>query len=322
MTKVRTNIRVAGELRELARAKQLQGSPWSATAYRNAATAVENHDVDVGTLGAPALRKIEGIGKTIAEAIITLASGRETEDLTRARDDVPASVFSMTRIPGVGEVRATKLYRRLGYLSFEEILEAAHSGDLDAEPRLRQAVLAADRLSGRIPWRVAHRTVRSVRERLRNATGASRIILRPAGSYRRRKPTVGDIDFLFATKYDRRRAKVIAAFHELGQTIQRGAYKNSVYLDIKGHGLVRTDLLCVDPGEMGAALLFFTGSDAHCRALRAHAKNQGLLLNESGLWRGKRCLSYGMDERGIYRLLGVTPEAPPRRTGKLRRRSR
>lgn len=312
-----TNQHVAALLRELARYRYIEGSTWGHNAYKRAAETVEQHPAPVARMDEDQLLALPKIGPKLASSIAELAQGQIPESLEEARDKWPPSIFSMTCIVGIGDKRAIKLYEQYGFTSFEAAHAAALAGEID-DARLTDAIVHAANMSGRIPWSVADKAVQTITARL---TLGKRLRLTAVGSYRRRAETVGDIDFLFTTRYPKRRERIVRRFIELGATIVAGEQKSSIYWQLDDGTYLRVDLLVINPAEYGAALLYFTGNAEHNIALRKRAIRKGMRLNEHGLWQDGE-LVVASTERAIYEALDITPTPPWYRDGQLRRQNR
>jgi len=313
MAQVASNEEVAAALRELARYRDLEGRGFSADAYTRGARFVAQLDNPVSQYSIDELCAASGIGEKLATSMHTLAEGVVPEALREAREKLPPSVFTMTRVVGIGAKTAVRIFREHGCASFESLLEAAEAGHLPE--KLARRVLASEHMSPRVSWATAHQIVREITTALSNGF---KYRLQSAGSYRRRRDTVGDIDILFTTRFPIRVRWVRDRFLGLGQVVVAGETKLSILYAVPGNGkLIRVDLLIVDPKAWGAALLYFTGSAEHNIALRKQAISRDMVLNEYGLWQGSERLS-SHSEREIYALLGLAWHPPHRRTDKLR----
>jgi len=313
------NQRVAELLREMAYAREVEGNAWSAKAYRHAAGIVNDLARPASEYTHKQLCAFDGIGRKLATLIRSMAEGHTPKELQQAQHDFPPSVLTLTRIVGVGEKRAIKLYRKYGYPSYDALLDAVEK-NLIPDKRLCDAVRASARLTGRVPWHTASRTVHALVEHL---SAGRKLRIQAVGSYRRRKDSVGDIDLLFTSRFPRRTRNVQRRFLAAGDSvISSGDYKSSIYYRIGDSKLIRVDLLVVDPSAWGAALCYFTGSAAHNIALRRRAIEFGLVLNEHGVWaydrNGDPIRVAGSTERSVYNALGVVPTPPVYRTGRLR----
>lgn len=258
------------------------------------------------------LRKYKGIGEGIAKKILEFKRTGTISKLEELKEEIPVELISLLQVPNLGPKRAKLVYDQLGIRTIEELQEAAESHKL-AElhglgPRAEQNILEGIRhlqtTSGRLPIHRAHRIKEEISSLLKERI--PRLILSPAGSLRRMKETIGDIDILAAS---RNAAPVMEAFCSLpvvDKVLLRGDTKSSI-LTVDG---LQVDLRVVLPEEYGAALQYFTGSKEHNVKVREIAKKAGKKINEYGVFRveDNRRLA-GADEEEVYRALGM--DCPP-----------
>lgn len=294
-------------------------------AYERAADAIAAARVDLSTLDAEALAALDGIGastaKKIAEHLETGTIGM-LEDLRAA---VPPGVVALTRVPGLGPKTARLIHDELGVASVEALREAIDAGRLrdlrglgrKTEENLRESLRrigAKD--TGRVPAADALGVAEEIVARLRALPEVLEVTY--AGSLRRMRETVGDIDVLVASTDP---APVMAAFRAsplVREVIAAGEKKTSV-ITVRD---LQADLRVVEPEAWGAALVYFTGSKAHNVRVRERAVRRDLLLNEYGLSRrvededgtvraGERLAS--RTEADVYAALGLAEVPPPLR---------
>ncbi len=283
-------------------------------AYRQAARAVMGLAEDVAAVAARGgLTDIPHVGKALAEKIAEfLATGtmRAYEELAAS---LPPGLATLMQVPEVGPKTALLLHEHLGVTTLDELEAAAAAGRVRALPRMgpktEEAILRGiamvRRQVARKPLGFALPVVEELVERLRAVRGVAQVS--SAGSVRRMKDTVGDLDILVTSRAPTR---VMSAFIEtpgVREVLARGPARSSVVLD---EGL-QADLRVVEPAAYGAALQYFTGSKEHNVALRERAVRAGLKLNEYGVWRagGARRVA-GRNEEDVYRALGL-PWIPP-----------
>jgi DNA polymerase (family 10) len=258
-----------------------------------------------------ALTDLPGIGADLAGKIADIAKTGGTELLYRLRRDLPGGLVSLLKLPGLGPKRVKLLYDKLGIASLPDLLSAARQGKLAGiagfGTKTSAAVLAAAQSQSARPARILRWHARPVVEDLiaylKKAPGIGAVSA--AGSYRRARETVGDIDIVAAAA---KGAPVIAHFvaHEdVGTVVAKGSTRATVLLQ---DGL-QVDLRVVPKKSYGAALVYFTGSKAHNIAIRRLAQQRGLKINEYGVFRGERQVA-GADEGSIYRVLDLA-EIPP-----------
>ena len=310
----RLNDEVGALLREYADLILLSGgNAFRARSYEKAARSVSGYPGDLARLGEVALRDIPGVGDSTADKITEyLATGRIAA-LEALRAKIPPGVREVTQIPGVGPKTAVLLYRKLGIKSVEELREAVGQGRLKGLPGLgdktveniRHGIDQLSRASGRTLLDTALDLAEDLVAEIGAVPGCKKCAY--AGSLRRLRETVGDIDIL-ATAADS--APLMAALlgrPEVAEVIGSGTTKTSIRTD-KG---LQVDLRVVPPADWGAALIYFTGSRAHNIKLRGRAVKQGLKLSEYGLFEvdsGKKLAS--RTEKEVYAALDL-PWIPP-----------
>ncbi|MFG3227952.1 helix-hairpin-helix domain-containing protein [Kitasatospora sp. NPDC048194] len=262
------------------------GDAFRARAYEKAARAVGGHPEDLAGLDVKGLQEIPGVGKSTAEKIAEyLATGR-IPALETMRAKIPAGVREMMAVPSVGPKRALSLYRDLGIASVDELAEAVRGDKLSglagfgerSGEKILHGIELMRQSGGRTLLDTAIELADQVVEALSAVPGCTRCAY--AGSLRRMRETVGDIDVL-ATAADS--APLMAALTRLpyvAEVIASGPTKTSVRTT-QG---VQVDLRVVPEEDWGAALVYFTGSKAHNIKLRTMAVRAGLKLSEYGLF--------------------------------------
>jgi len=321
------NREVARVLSELALLTELdEGSPqaFRVRAYENAARAVDGLATDVAALSERELVATKGIGKSTAQKIAEYLETGQIAKLERLRERFPPEYVELTRIPGLGPKRVALLHEELGIGSVADLRAAIDQQALrdlagfgpKSEEKLIQAIerLGLSGKERRTPIELALPVAREVVAALATVEGVEAIEY--AGSLRRFRETIGDVDILVAAADQ---APVMAGFLELpivDQVLGKGDTKSSVVT----HGGMQIDLRVVEPDQYGAALLYFTGSKAHNIRLRQLALDRDWTLNEyalSELETEKVVVSDA--ERGIYDALGLAFIEPPLRedTGEI-----
>ncbi|MEO5989412.1 MAG: DNA polymerase/3'-5' exonuclease PolX [Candidatus Eisenbacteria bacterium] len=303
------NAEIARALEGLATLLEIDGAnPFRVRAHREAARIVESHAEPMTRFAAEsgALEQLKGIGKDLAQKIRDLAATGDTAMLAELRARIPEEVAGFTELQGLGPKRVKTLFETLGIRDRSQLEAAAKAGKLrdlpgfgeKVEQNVLKALATASQWSGRIllagAWPLAH----ALAERVRAIPGVEQVEL--AGSFRRRKETVGDLDLL-VTGGDA--AAVMQAFTSHPSVVDvlgHGETKSSVRL---ANGL-QVDLRVVPAESYGAALVYFTGSKEHNIELRRIAQDKGLSLNEYGLTRGESTLA-ARTEAEVYGALGL-----------------
>jgi len=283
-------------------------------AYRRAGEAIADLPMPLADYRARnALEDIPGIGKTIADKIITLLDTGDLPLAARLRGQVPDGVLDLLRVPELGPAKAARLHKELGVASLADLRAAVEAGKVRAlkgfgaksEERLRAGLAGLEQGERRILMSQALHQAEALLDALRAAApGLARAAY--AGSLRRARPTVGDLDLLAAAADT---AAVTAAFTRLPQVagiIGAGDVKASVHL----HSGLRADLLVVAPERWGSALQHFTGSKDHNVHFRRIAQERGLKFSEQGFEREDGTLLTCPDEAAVYAALGL-PYIPP-----------
>jgi DNA polymerase (family 10) len=308
------NRQIAAIFARMADILDIQGeNPHRIMAYRRAAeniAALSRPLEEIWRAGE--LDSIPGIGKTLAEKIDELMRTGRLEAYEKLRAQVPDGVVEMLQVPDVGPRKAALFWKELGITSIAELEEAARAGKLRSLPgmgvRSEEKVLAGiealKRRSGRIPLGTAWELARALLEPLRELPGV--VQAAPAGSLRRMRETVGDLDLLVAAEDPE---PVMARFRSLPQVAEvllSGATKTS----IRTHDGYQADLRVLPPARWGTALQYFTGSQAHNIRLRGLAQDRGLSLSEYAIKREDGTEILCATEEEVYAALGL-PLIPP-----------
>ncbi|GAA1391356.1 DNA polymerase/3'-5' exonuclease PolX [Kitasatospora putterlickiae] len=292
------------------------GDAFRARAYEKAARAVGGHPGDIDGLDVKGLQQIPGVGRSTAEKIAEYLAGGRIEALEELRARIPAGVRAMMSVPGVGPKRALALYRDLGIASVDELAEAIRADRLSEVPGLGErsgekilhGIELMRRSGGRTLLDAATALAEQLVAALREAPGCTRCAY--AGSLRRMRETVGDIDVLATAEDSAPLMAALAGLPYVAEVIGTGPTKTSV----RTTDGVQVDLRVVPEEDWGAALVYFTGSKAHNIKLRTMAVRAGLKLSEYGLFEaegGEKIVSASEDE--VYAALGLPWIAPPLR---------
>jgi DNA polymerase (family 10) len=311
-----SNFELARTFNEIADMLEILGEVvYKAVAYRRVADAVERYPADVATLfrrGQPP--KLPGAGPALTAKLAELSETGSLEYHERLRAQVPAGVLEMLRIPGIGPRTVRLVHTELGIDSLAALRAAAEEGRLRGlkglSARTEQNILEAiARSERRTPTRLllhdADALVAGIIDRLRDAKGVSRI--EPAGSLRRRRNTIGDLDLLAAVDDHRAIIAALDGMPEVDHVVSAGTDKSSIVL----RDGPQVDLMVCPPKAWGTHLVHFTGSKEHNVALRGMALDRGLSLSEKGFKivdSGK--LLTAAEEEEVYARLDL-PWIPP-----------
>lgn len=314
------NADVVRTLERIADFLEIKGeNAYKVRAYRLAAVQVENLGEELSDILARegSLDSIEGFGPAISEKMTVLLQTGRSPYLEGLEAEIPATLLEITRLGGVGPRTAATLWKEAGITTLDDLEEACRSGRLAGLPRMGartvEKILAAceshrvDGAKQRRPRAQVVPLVDQLLHTLRSLPAAERVEV--AGSYRRRRDTVGDLDLLVATTRPHDVLVAFAALPQVERILARGDTKSSVVIE----GL-QIDCRAVAPESFGAAWQYFTGSQNHNIRLRGMALRLGLTLNEYGVFRvddGTRVT--GATEEEVYAALGLRWIPPEQR---------
>ncbi|WP_242342786.1 DNA polymerase/3'-5' exonuclease PolX [Anaeromyxobacter terrae] len=308
------NAEVARVLGEIADLLELTGgNAFKVRAYRRAAQVIDVHPGSISELCREGrVAELPGVGAHIAAKIGELVETGECREHARLSALVPPGVLDMLRLEGIGPKTVEAVWKTLGITDVAALEAACRSGRvLDAAhvgPTRARAILGAiERQRGRAGRMLLHRALgyaAPILERLRTVPGVRRAEV--AGSLRRRKETIGDLDLLVASDDA---APVVRAFTGLSgvtAVLAEGPTKASVRL----RAGIQADLRVLAPGSFGAALHYFTGSKSHNIAIRTRAMKRGLKISEYGVFDRQGRVIGGAAEEDVFRAVGL-PFIPP-----------
>ncbi|WP_031080681.1 DNA polymerase/3'-5' exonuclease PolX [Streptomyces sp. NRRL S-118] len=311
---VRANEEVQALLQEYADLISITGGDaFKARAYEKAARAVGGYHADVSTLDAGQLRDIPNVGRSIADKIVEYLASGHVSAIEERRDAIPAGVRELITIPTLGPKKAMVLHEELGVSSVDQLLDAIHHERLrdlkgfgeKTEENILHGIRLMQKAGDRILLDAAMDTAEQIVSELSAISGCERCAY--AGSLRRMRETIGDIDVLVAAE---RSAPFMDALGSLPYTagvIAHGAKKTSIRTT-KG---LQIDVRVLPPESWGAGMQYFTGSKAHNIRTREIAVRHRLKLSEYGLFdaeSGRRITSETEEE--IYARIGL-PWIPP-----------
>lgn len=315
------NEEVSRILFEIAEVLEMKGeNRFKIAAYRAAARAIEGLPIGLDEVykkgGLKALKGIPGVGEHIALKIEELIKTGKLEYYKKIRKGIPESTLKLMNIPGMGPKRIEKLKKVLGIKSISDLQRAAKKGKLakipgfgaELEKDILDAIGIAKLSKGKVPLKIAEREAKPIASKLKKLKEAENIVV--AGSVRRKKPMVRDLDILASS---RKPEKVIDAFTKIQgikKVLGKGKTKATIIL---GNGM-QADLRVLKPESWGAGLLYFTGSKNYNIMLRKIAIKKGYKLNEYGLFDKKTGkMIAGKTEQDVLKKLGVKWVPPEKR---------
>jgi DNA polymerase (family X) len=310
----RSNDRAAEALSELADLIAITGGdPFRVRSYEKASRAVAAYPMDVDQLDERELDAIPAVGSHIAAKIHRFVQSGHIDELDELRAQVPAGLRSLLSVPGLGPKRARQVYDELQVASVPDLLAALKSQRLrslrgwgeTSEARLAKAIHDYQQSGGRMQLGVALEVGEELVDGLQSGPGALQAAY--AGSLRRMRETIGDVDLLVASSDPEAVMDTFAGLEAIAEVPVRGPTRAAA-ITVTG---VHVDLRVIEPGVWGAALLYFTGSKGHNVHLRRIARREGLKLSEYGLTRvADGMVLAAASETEIYERLGMCYIAP------------
>ena len=283
-------------------------NPFKIRAYRNASRTIQGLGPELRDMLASGeeLTELPGIGKELASKIVEILETGTAQALEKLRQKVPAGVIEMLRIPNLGPKRVSALYHELKIESLPALRDAAEAGRVRGLPgfgarieqHIREALDVLAQRPARVSIAAAGLQVERLLAYLQQVPGVAEVAA--AGSFRRCRETVGDIDILVTAGAESPVMERFTTFEEARQVLARGETKSSLVL----HSGLQVDLRRVAPESFGAALQYFTGSQAHNIAVRGRGRLLGLKINEYGVFEGEKKIA-GDTEESVYRALGL-----------------
>jgi DNA polymerase (family 10) len=302
------NRQVARILYEIAELLDLEGVQFKPRAYRRAAQAVESCSIPIEELASEGrLSELPGVGEAIAKKIQEIVETGKLNYHEELKAKLPVDLFALTQVEGVGPKTAKRLYDELGVRTLDDLERAAREG------RIRNLKGLGEKTEEKILHGLAEARGVEKRELLGYALSLARDLcgrlsktglfdrVESAGSLRRGRETVGDLDILAISDNPGKAAQAFVSLDDMEEVLVHGPKKSSIRLT----GGLQVDLRIVPEESFGAALQYFTGSKAHNIALRKRAVARGYKLSEYGLFNKDGKSVAGETEKEIYRTLAL-----------------
>ena len=314
-----SNLELAKIFYEIAELLEMQDIAFKPRAYEKAARTLESLEKDVKEIyqegGLKDLEVLPGIGKSIALKIEEFIKTGRVKDYERLKKKCPVDIEALTAIEGLGAKKIKVLYQKLKIRNLKDLEKAAKAGQIrklagfgeKSEKNILQGLAFVKKTKGRFLLGFILPTVKEIIKDLESFKEVQRIS--PAGSIRRMKETVGDIDILVTSIQPEKVMEFFVKRPDVVKIWAKGPTRSSVRLK---QGL-DCDLRVIKKESFGAALQYFTGSKDHNIAVRRLAQEKGLKLNEYGVFRGKKRI-VGKTEEGVYRAIGLFYIEPELRT--------
>lgn len=304
-----TNEEIADQLELMENLLAIKGTDFfRVRAYRQAVEAIAEMNTSLADMVAAEkdLAELPGIGKAIAEKIVAFVTTGKISQLEDLKKEYPPELIKLTRIEGLGPKRVGKLYRELKITTTDDLKKAIENGsfvELEGFGQKMADEIAKDLVRAnfdetRIQWAEAEALASPLLAFLKKIPGVSKVDI--AGSYRRKKETVGDFDLLAQAKDGAGTIDKFVEYPGVKKIMLQGPTRATVILE---NGM-QVDLRVLPEESYGAALQYFTGSKAHGIATRRIAIEKGLKLSDYGLFKGDEQVA-GENEEEIYEMLGL-----------------
>ncbi|NMG15408.1 DNA polymerase/3'-5' exonuclease PolX [Aromatoleum bremense] len=309
------NADIAAVLEEIADLLEIQdANPFRIRAYRNAARSVGEYGRSFASMteAGEEIPHLPGIGADLAAKIREIAVTGKCQLLDELRRQLPPAITELLHLPGLGPKRVSALWHALDVQTLEQLHRAALDGRIrelpgfgdKTEAKILQAVEARMGTERRFRLAVAGQYAEALTAYLRKSAAAARRV-EIAGSFRRMRETVGDLDVLVTAGRGSDVMERLKAYEDVAEVLSIGPTRASVVLR---NGL-QVDVRLVEEASYGSALCYFTGSKAHNIHIRRLAQERGLKINEYGVFRDSKRIA-GETEESVYRTVGLPFIAP------------
>lgn len=303
------NIEIAAKFNKLANLLEIEGAnPFRVRAYRNAARVISSLSKNVTDLIAEKndLTELPGIGDDLAEKIQTIVKTGDLPLLKQIEARTPAALNELMRIEGLGPKRIQILYKKLKIKSIKDLKSALEKGRVrklagfgsKTEQKILEGIQHLREYGQRTLLAEAFTIAEALMQYLKKIPGVKQVEC--AGSFRRRKETIGDLDILAVAKEGKKVIDRFIHYDEVAEVLSQGTTRSTVHL----HSGIQVDLRVVPEKSYGAALLYFTGSKEHNIAVRKLAVQKKLKMNEYGVFKGKKQIA-GSTEKEVYQQVNL-----------------
>lgn len=311
-----TNGQIADTLDRIGDLLEFEGAnPFRVRAYRNGARVLRDLTESAAAIvedADRALTDLDGIGKDLAEKIAALVTSGSLPFLDELLERIPESVLTLLRIPKLGPKKAAVLYNELHIETLDQLKAACEAGEVQklkgfakkTEQEILKGIPYAEQAGQRLYWATADEIAQELLAHMESCSDIAQMEM--AGSYRRGRETVHDLDLLVDSANPDAVMDHFGRFAGVAEVIARGDTKMAIRLDRENFQI---DLRVVPADSFGAALQYFTGSKDHNVVLRGMAKDRGLKINEYGVYRGDEQIA-GATEADVYATLELPCFAP------------
>ncbi|MFB3887540.1 MAG: DNA polymerase/3'-5' exonuclease PolX [Thermodesulfobacteriota bacterium] len=280
-------------------------NPFKISAYRRASRIIGDLTEDIKEIAESGkLKDIPGIGEGMAEKIVEYLETGKVSKFEEVRKGISDELIAIMEIPGMGPKTLSMIHKKKGIGSLSQLQKAVEDGSLIGLPgigekkveNIKRGIQLLKQNKGRMSLGIAFPVAKRIVETLREKAGAREI--QWAGSLRRMRENIGDIDILATGSNKEKIVHTFTDLPEVKEILASGETKASVIVE----GGIQIDLRVVEEDSYGAALQYFTGSKAHNIHLRGIAKAKGIKINEYGVFKGEKKIG-GKEEEDVYRVL-------------------
>jgi len=304
-----TNADIAKMLSLAADLLEIKGeNPFKVRAYRNASRLIENSSKDFNKLVKVGfdLTRLPGIGNDLSTYIKEIVTTGRFSKLEKLKKEIPIGLIDMLSIEGLGPKRIKQIYEAFGVTSLDELRKYAESGELERLPgfgpvliqKILKGIKQLKKAGIRFLWAEVEEIAEDLRGYLLNFEGVE--IVEIAGSYRRKKESVGDLDILVIAEDYMKVSEYFIKYKRVREVHSAGLTRSTVFLDNN----LQVDLRAVSKESYGAALHYFTGSKSHNIEIRKIAIELSMKVNEYGVYKGDKKIA-GKTEKELYEALGL-----------------
>ena len=305
-----SNIEIADIFTHLAELLEIQGyNSFKIKAYKNAAKEIENLGTSISQMVEKGddISKIPSIGNHIAKKIVEIVKTGKLSKLKKLQKKFPPHILDLLKVEGIGPKRAKILYDTLRISSLDELMKAAKEHkirELDGfsdkiEQKILDKTMFAKKIGKRFMYSVAEPHADAILDYMQKSKDILKVLV--AGSFRRRKDTVGDLDMVATSKNPKKAIDYFVKYPDIKEIVLHGDTRSTIILKSN----IQVDFRCVQEESYGSALHYFTGSRAHVLAIRKLAVQRDLKINEYGIFKGKQSIS-GSSEEDIYKTMGFS----------------
>ena len=307
-----TNLKLAEIFYEMADILEMQNVQWKPRAYRQAARAIDSLEGDIEKIfkkgGLKILEEIPGVGEGIAKKIIEFLKTGKIKEYERLKKSIPGHIDVLMKIPGMGPKKVKKLNKILKISTVAQLKKAAQQHKIaaipgfgkESEQDILEGIALMKKSKGKISLKQAEKAAHKIISRLKKTKAVKKISA--AGSLRRKRPLIRDIDILVSSTQPEKVIKAFTKSKDIQKVLAKGQTKATIILKSG----IQSDLRVLPPKSWGSGLFYFTGSKNYNIEMRKLAIKKGYKLSEYGLFDKKtgKVLA-GKTEKEICKKLGV-----------------